>query len=862
MTENYKNFSLKIKNDEYSFINDLEFDEYYKEIFDYKQDLFDCKNQAKIFLGILKKCCFCGEEDRKKMNQEIHVIPASFGNKKLFSNEECNKCNNEYGIKYESNLSEMFSAQKVFSSIPKRKGFPKIKIPNTKSSIQAEKQAFIRLYTYEGESIFNVERISDNSSIITIPSAPYYPIKAIKSIVHTLWLVLNQEKRNKYRGILDWLNDKKEIFPIFYSVGLIPTTVTTSIRFTVWEKIKDNKNLTDLIIKFSFGNTFVFLEIPDFKNNIYLPGILPNINLSPFPPYEPLIKTYTIENDSQYRPEVTNYTISHKKVTKTKINSKFEVDNFTNPSSYLDKDESEFSKVDYSFPLPISLEIKQNSDSIFISHTYLTFEYINIDAISKSLKSYSILIQDGMLSGKLKIEKSLEDSEKINFSYKLNLDSENLLFVKNTINFFLYFLTGGNLLIKTFDPKLEYFNLEAIKNNITNNIEEKKQELLYYLDFFENMEVINNKFNKKIFLSKKLTSGDHESINILGHCIKYGSYFYETNEFDIPIPKNNYNLIIEQLKTNHDNFCIKVPNYIFQIEKNDIKVDEIHIQVLNPELIFENEEIKILNKDDTNYYIKIKTDCIIFMIYKKAIENIESNNINQNSFDALFSLASIYSKNKNYSESISIFNKLLEINSQYKNLNYNIAITYSEINDFENTIKHLKEEINNYPTDSENSYIALTKCYGFYTEYSNKILVFFEEIASKYNALGTYKSLATIYDQEKKKDNLLRVLLEIKKIIPKEKAINLNIANLYYQRKEYSESITFYNKELSIAQENPIAFYNLACSYSLIGNIEASLKNLEKSISLDKNYIEMAKNDKDFENIKNHPDFIKLLEIK
>ncbi|MFN8579282.1 MAG: HNH endonuclease [Candidatus Sericytochromatia bacterium] len=250
MFEKFEKYTLRINNSNYSFINSLDFSEYYKEIYNYIYDPLDYKTQKKTILGSKKVCSFCGESNPKNLTDEIHVIPASFGNRWLFSIEECNECNKKFGRNFEQNLAEMFAANRIFSSIPKRKGFSKIQVPKTKSYIQPEEEGKIKLQTYEDENEFKIEYSSNNSAVITIPAAPYYPIKAIKSLIHSLWLVIAQEKRKKYIKILDWLDEKIEILPFYYTVGFTPGPGLPSVGFTVWEKIKDNNSLTNLIIKF------------------------------------------------------------------------------------------------------------------------------------------------------------------------------------------------------------------------------------------------------------------------------------------------------------------------------------------------------------------------------------------------------------------------------------------------------------------------------------------------------------------------------------------------------------------------------------------------------------------------------------
>ncbi|TRU25628.1 MAG: tetratricopeptide repeat protein, partial [Microcystis aeruginosa Ma_MB_S_20031200_S102] len=64
------------------------------------------------------------------------------------------------------------------------------------------------------------------------------------------------------------------------------------------------------------------------------------------------------------------------------------------------------------------------------------------------------------------------------------------------------------------------------------------------------------------------------------------------------------------------------------------------------------------------------------------------------------------------------------------------------------------------------------------------------------------------------------------------------------------EAIASYDRALEINPNYANAYYNKACCYGLQNNVELAIENLQRAINLDVKYQDMAKTDKDFEQIR------------
>jgi Tfp pilus assembly protein PilF len=77
---------------------------------------------------------------------------------------------------------------------------------------------------------------------------------------------------------------------------------------------------------------------------------------------------------------------------------------------------------------------------------------------------------------------------------------------------------------------------------------------------------------------------------------------------------------------------------------------------------------------------------------------------------------------------------------------------------------------------------------------------------------------------------------------------------------DYTNALSCLDKALEIDPKNALAWYNKACHKVKKGDIDNGLVDLKRAIEFDKEqYIKMAKEDSDFESIKNDGRFKALI---
>jgi tetratricopeptide (TPR) repeat protein len=81
----------------------------------------------------------------------------------------------------------------------------------------------------------------------------------------------------------------------------------------------------------------------------------------------------------------------------------------------------------------------------------------------------------------------------------------------------------------------------------------------------------------------------------------------------------------------------------------------------------------------------------------------------------------------------------------------------------------------------------------------------------------------------------------------------------YMRLQKYEEALSDFNRALEIKANDADTMYFLSTLFSLWRKTDEALIYLEKAFELNKKYQEMAKKDKDFDNIRDDPHFKKLI---
>ena len=88
----------------------------------------------------------------------------------------------------------------------------------------------------------------------------------------------------------------------------------------------------------------------------------------------------------------------------------------------------------------------------------------------------------------------------------------------------------------------------------------------------------------------------------------------------------------------------------------------------------------------------------------------------------------------------------------------------------------------------------------------------------------------------------------------------IHYGNVLTRLQRYSKAIQSFERARQLRPKDATARYNAACVYALQRKVEPALDYLADAIKLNRNCIIDAEKDPDFQNIRSHPQFVKLLQ--
>lgn len=159
--------------------------------------------QSKYWLGEKKGICrFCNRE--VKIKGTAHVIPEFLGNKYLFSNFECQDCNQKFKL-YEDSFANYLKAYRTIVQIKGKEGIPKYNKSNL--VIRSEENGSIIFISPEVSNINseNIEKISKIDIITT--KEPYVPVYIFKILTKIALCFIPEEDTQYFNDAFQFVID-------------------------------------------------------------------------------------------------------------------------------------------------------------------------------------------------------------------------------------------------------------------------------------------------------------------------------------------------------------------------------------------------------------------------------------------------------------------------------------------------------------------------------------------------------------------------------------------------------------------------------------------------------------------------------
>jgi hypothetical protein len=235
----------------------------------------------------IKRCRFCDKsEPAVSFRKVAHAIPELIGNKKIFSNNECDTCNEKISQNLEDSLGKYLGLWRTMMQIRGKKGVVSYKAPDGISRIDLNSTG-IEVKSFEEDPII---KTNSEDKTVTIKGfrQPYIPIAVFKSFVKMTLSVMPYNLLDYFHDTKKWLledshvvsrYDIQPIFTIASSVSGIKPFGDLSI--IVFCRKNETLKVPFMQMVLFFGNLGYQIIVPCKSKDYHLSGQV--MDITPFP---------------------------------------------------------------------------------------------------------------------------------------------------------------------------------------------------------------------------------------------------------------------------------------------------------------------------------------------------------------------------------------------------------------------------------------------------------------------------------------------------------------------------------------------------------------------------------------------------
>ncbi|MDR9894100.1 tetratricopeptide repeat protein [Aetokthonos hydrillicola Thurmond2011] len=240
--------------------------------------------------------------------------------------------------------------------------------------------------------------------------------------------------------------------------------------------------------------------------------------------------------------------------------------------------------------------------------------------------------------------------------------------------------------------------------------------------------------------------------------------------------------------------------------------------------LVEQESSRLILEGDYEQYLKLTQEQKIEKVLEIQDLLAEKHQTEDGSVRLLFELGNLLLTAKEYEAAIASYDKAVEIKPDYHQAWFNRGFALGELRRNEEAIASYDKAVEIKP--------------DYHQAWNNRGFAL--------RQLRRYEEAIASYDKA----------VEIK---PDYHQAWFNRGFALGELRRYEDAISSYDKAVEIKPDFHLAWYNKACYYALQENVDLAVKNLKQAISLNPEYREMAKNNSDFNSIREDKRFQVLL---
>jgi hypothetical protein len=249
----------------------------------------------------IRRCRFCGTTaPNVTFRKDAHIIPAAFGNRTLFSLEECDECNELVGSPLENDLAAFLTIERAMGRMRSRKGGVKFRHPGRDSFIESHVDSnTVKLSLTIDETEIRTEQV-DGALQISAEIPPHRPVNVAKALARMGLFVVGPNDLAALDHVRRWVRGEVEWLPTVFHTIFVPGPGLRHVRLVVAKA--DAPALPPYIVLFGFSTRFLAIHLPDASWTLPADLPLPPFRgISPYPPHTPSATKLTVTKDELVR---------------------------------------------------------------------------------------------------------------------------------------------------------------------------------------------------------------------------------------------------------------------------------------------------------------------------------------------------------------------------------------------------------------------------------------------------------------------------------------------------------------------------------------------------------------------------------
>lgn len=271
------------------------------------------EKKRKQFVAGSDTCRYCGKnEPDVAFTDECHVLVNSIGNRRLFAEDECEKCNKFFGRTIEDHFGKWSLPYRVISCVRGKDGFPSIKRDGWRIDA-TENGIVVEMFTTHQIAQIDEE---NKTTYLPLPRDAFVPVMVYKAFVRMAMSMLPRDQLSDFQDVLTWLKTEDPTVSILNQCSRVLVSEypifpnVNSVAAFVYRRKTPDKNLPYMVFVLAFANYAFqcFIPAPVGTQNENFTATVHPFLTGPFNPPS-LPKNIPLNGTEKVRGEIVPFSI-------------------------------------------------------------------------------------------------------------------------------------------------------------------------------------------------------------------------------------------------------------------------------------------------------------------------------------------------------------------------------------------------------------------------------------------------------------------------------------------------------------------------------------------------------------------------